>query len=100
MSGWKPPARLEFPLVIKGGCGDEYEIDRITYTLDLDGGTRWHKLFGTPEKVADYFATQCMGGDGYTCEICPFADCNGGLHVAPHPTIRNELLEWLKGGAK
>lgn len=66
----------------------------------VDGNTRWHELFGTPEKVADYFATQCMGGDAYTCEICPFADCNGGLHVATHPTIRNELLEWLRGDAE
>ena len=74
-------------------------IESLSDKLQGVMGTRYCELFGTPEKVADYFATQCMGGDGYTCEICPFADCDGRLHADPHSTIRNELLEWLRGDA-
>jgi hypothetical protein len=52
--------------------------------------SRWHELFGTPERAARTLANNCHR-DG--CIACPAldADCNVGDY--------DKLLEWLRGDA-
>ena len=65
-----------------------------------DSGTRYHELFGTPERAADYFATQCFGSDGSMCDYCPYDDCNSNLNNSgSYATVYDALLEWLRGDA-
>lgn len=64
-------------------------------------GTRYYKLFGTPERAADYFAMQCFGSDGSMCYYCPFDGCNSNLNNSgSYATVYDALLEWLEGDAE
>jgi hypothetical protein len=62
----------------------------IAATVGNDDTSRWHELFGTPERAARTLANNCHR-DG--CIACPAldADCNVGDY--------DKLLEWLRGDA-
>lgn len=63
-------------------------------------GSRWHQLFGTPEKTAEYFAMQCFGSDGGLCHYCPFDDCDERLrNTGTYPSVHDKMMEWLRGDA-
>jgi hypothetical protein len=62
----------------------------VAATVGNDDTSRWHELFGTPERAARTLANNCHR-DG--CIACPAldADCNVGDY--------DKLLEWLRGDA-
>lgn len=64
--------------------------------------SRWHELFGTPERAArtylDYFLNGC---DGSTCaDGCPFFDTSAYMNCAIGIDDYDKLLEWLRGDAE
>lgn len=60
--------------------------------------SNYEKLFGTPERAAEYFAMQCFGSDGSMCYYCPFDNCDEKLrNSGSYPTVHDALLEWLRG---
>lgn len=64
-------------------------------------GTRWHELFGTPERAARTLATNCYGATSEACETCVFGECDGKLrNSGAYPTVYDALLEWLEGDAE
>jgi len=68
------------------------EITRLRQ-LEQDG-TRWHDLFGTPEKAARTlrgFCEQCRYGDCVECGVPEWADYTHDY---------DELLEWLEGAER
>ena len=73
----------------------------IAATLGADDGTRWHELFGTPERAANILALGCMGGDENVCYSCVFRECDGRLRMCGSiHTISTQMLEWLRGKAE
>lgn len=56
--------------------------------LEADNGSRWHELFGTPERAARTLVDNCE--DHHFCEGCP-ADGKD------HDCTYGALLEWLRG---
>lgn len=62
--------------------------------------SKYKKLFGTPERAAEYFAMQCFGSDGSLCYYCPFDDCDERLrNIGAYQSVHEEMLEWLRGEA-
>lgn len=57
----------------------------------VDTRSRWHELFGTPERTARTIADACTTDSGDGCIGCPAfgAKCGCGGYDA--------LLEWLSG---
>lgn len=72
-----------------GTGGELYYRERGAYVPDA--GTRWHELFGTPERAARTLVDNCE--DHHFCEGCP-ADREG------HDCTYDALLEWLRGDAE
>lgn len=62
----------------------------------MSGETRWQKLFGTPEKVADFIIKNC----GWDCYVCPFQGDICGKDYSPNSKDRDAILEWLGGDAE
>ena len=56
--------------------------------------TRWHELFGTPERAALTLVDSCNDDYDYGCGGCPVAhmNCMCGDYVA--------ILEWLRSDAE
>ena len=86
---------------------DEATLDKAADTLanfgyvKADGKSRWHELFGTPERAAEYFAMQCFDSDGSLCYYCPFDDCDRSLrNMGTHSSVHDKMLEWLRGDAE
>lgn len=81
---------------LNGNCAYIWQDEKLTpeqaIAATLGGGargTRWHKLFGTPEKAAKTINIACNEGyDG--CGGCPakLAQCGGGKY--------DVLIEWLR----
>lgn len=63
-------------------------------------GTRWHDLFGTPERAARTLASMCQFSHGELCERCPYDGCEKRLRLMCASTINDALLEWLRGDAE
>lgn len=87
------PEKLEVPVVVKDTDGNEHEVERFVYRLERNGKSRWHELFGTPERAAwtlSRFCTDCFCGDCATCGVPEWA-CYRRDYDA--------LLEWLRGDA-
>lgn len=83
---------------------EEHEIDVLTKRiaeLKANDGTRWHELFGTPERAAEYFALRCLGSDGEVCSGCPFElACDAtAMRLGSLANIKVRMLEWLRGDA-
>lgn len=66
-----------------------WETDKEYKAVDTQ--SRWHELFGTPERAAQTIANNCHR-DG--CIACAAMDagCGGGDY--------DKLLEWLRGDAE
>lgn len=63
--------------------------------------SRWHELFGTPERAAETMALQCFGATSEACDTCVFRECDGKLrNSGAYPTVYDALLEWLRGDAE
>ena len=88
-------------------CVDEATLDKVVDMLadfgyvKVGGNSRWIKMFGTPERAAEYFAMQCFGSDGSLCYYCPFDDCDEKLrNSGAYPHVYDTLLEWLRDDAE
>lgn len=69
--------------------------ERVFSEIEKSDGSRWNRLFGTPERAAHTLITTtliCEQEDRY-CEKCPF-------FKVPSCYDYDELLEWLRGGEK
>lgn len=77
------------------------KLQPVPAELDyIEDKSRWHELFGTPERAAEYFATQCFGSNGGMCYYCPFDDCDERLrNMGAYPSVHDKLFEWLRGDA-
>jgi hypothetical protein len=88
-------------LEIRQGANETEDDLRIIWNTRAGDRTRWHELFGTPERAAETMFTlmlNCARGDG-PCERCPaYPRCNW----ASDDGEENEsmMLEWLRGDAK
>lgn len=74
----------------------EHEIDVLTKRiakLEANKGTRWHELFGTPERAAQTLVLNCK--HQATCGSCIVADEIPGGACCDYDT----LLGWLRGKA-
>lgn len=79
-----------------GTCGELYYRERgacVPYA-----GTRWHDLFGTPERAARTLARMCAIGDG-SCAGCPIFKANLE-HCNSDYTHLKSIVEWLRGDAE
>ena len=64
----------------------EFRADSLIRLLEgYEGASRWHELFGTPERAARTLERK-------------FASCNGNVCIAPNVDY-DALLEWLRGDA-
>lgn len=80
--------------------GQVPELGERSETGERESYSRWHELFGTPERAAEYFAMQCFGSDGGMCYYCPFDDCDERLcNMGAYPSVYDKLLGWLRGDA-
>jgi len=69
-------------------------------TQDNADKSRWHELFGTPERAARTFAANCYGATSDACDTCVHADCDGTLRNKPVLSAAYDaLLELLRGDA-
>ncbi len=72
--------------------GNEYKA--------VDTRSRWHQLFGTPEKAARTLRNVCQfthGGE--LCDRCQcylFGECNRELRLRSERSIYDALLGWLR----
>ncbi len=76
--------------------------DEITATLGGGGKSRWHALFGTPEKAA-----RTLTVTAYACDssiYCSESDCifKDAPSCPPNcgPDDYDALLEWMRGDAE
>lgn len=60
--------------------------------------SNYSRLFGTPEKTAEYFALRCFGSNGDICGYCPlFDDCDEVLrNSGSYPNVHGTILKWLE----
>lgn len=74
---------------------------RENMLLKAYNDTRWHELFGTPERAARTMMRYLVNGcDGVECmDGCPFYDASTLAHCAITSTDGCALLEWLRGDA-
>ena len=82
-------------------CGCGYPVtDHDSYCRECGGRlhegidkSRWHELFGSPERAARTMVDSCNDDYDYGCGGCPVArmNCKCGDYDA--------LLEWLRGDA-
>lgn len=70
----------------------EFGADSLIRLLECyEGASRWHDLFGTPERAARTlrsFCKDCFCGDCVTCGVPGWADYSHDYGA---------LLDWLKG---
>lgn len=86
-------------LEIMQGANDTEDDLRIIWNTRAGEGTRWHELFGTPERAARTLERSChlmyrLKVDGFTsCVGCPVYDEDADVDDCCY----DELLEWLRG---
>lgn len=88
------PEKLEVPLVVKDTDGNEHEVERLVYRLERNGKSRWHELFGTPERAALTLAVGDRHADCGECVICEACYSSDMGCLVEEPEV---LLEWLRG---
>ena len=80
-----------------GHQGELYVRERTLRAIDAEmmrsqgAKSRWHELFGTPERAARTLADNCPGGSCGGCPGIKAETCGLGDYDA--------LLEWLRGDA-
>lgn len=89
-----------FERVIIDVDGERHEFDADSLIRLLEGyegapGTRWHELFGTPERAAKTVSAMCSHGI-WSCDGCPLFD-EGVEHCESELGDTPSLLEWLRG---
>lgn len=80
-------------LEIRQGANDTEDDLRIIWNTRAGEGTRWHELFGTPERAARTLVgicESCRYGDCVTCGVPEWADYSHDYDA---------LLEWLRSDA-
>ena len=88
-----------FKRVIIDVDGEQHEFSADSLIRLLEGyegahGTRWHELFGTPERAARTLARACNECDeNLPCSECPLSPIVGSNVYEP------EILDWLRGDA-
>jgi len=78
--------------IVQGANETEDDL-RIIWNTRAGESTRWHELFGTPERAARTFAN--------ICDECDRSECSG-CHVDAMTAYKigyDALLEWLRGDA-
>lgn len=87
-----PPEASDGDGGVDWGKVEGVEIEWHSF-VRLNGKSRWHELFGTPERAARSISNACEkdSGEHGGCGGCPVvgADCGCGDYDA--------LLEWLRG---
>ena len=78
-----------------GSGGELYARKRGTHVAHY--GTRWHELFGTPERAARTIINGC-GGDCIACLLPTDCPCHDSF--CADDADYDVLLEWLKGVAE
>ena len=58
-------------------------------------GTRYYKLFGTPERAARTLLDMCKCAE--FCDYCPLY--GQGVEHCEFPDATSSVLEWLRGDA-
>ena len=94
-------SKFEFIRGVKGYC---IALDDIIHAWEtdeeykaVDAQSRWHELFGTPERAAQTMALQCFGAPSEACDTCVFGECDGKLrNSGTYPTVYDALLDWLR----
>lgn len=92
-----------FERVIIDVDGEQHEFGADSLIRLLEGyegapGTRWHELFGTPERAAKTVSAMCSHGI-WSCDGCPLFD-EGVEHCESELGDTPSLLEWLRGDAE
>ena len=92
------PEKLEVPVVVKDTDGNKHEVERLVYRLERNGKSRWHELFGTPERAARTIANHFNHEDWADCDYCPLQSkrCYEPIDECAMDE-EGKLLEWLKG---
>ena len=71
----------------------EFDADSLIRLLEsYEGASRWHELFGTPERAARTLGVIPCGSE--PCSECPIFDPCIEERARP-----GAMLDWLKGGA-
>lgn len=86
----------------EGGCYGHYDTESEAaeaWNTRANENTRWHKLFGTPERAAQTYIEYLLNGcDEATCgDGCPFFDTSMYMNCALGTDHYDTLLEWLRG---
>ena len=98
---YRPHEVMDKDGYIDWGKVEAVEIDRVDFIRKPDDKSRWHELFGTPERAAQTMALQCFGATQEACDTCVFGECDGKLrNSGAYPTVYDALLEWLRGDAE
>lgn len=99
---YSPLDALDNPMEDGWGKVESVEIDGTVF-VNADGNSRWHELFGTPERAARTLTRVCQfthGGEMCDrCRLYVFNECDGTLRLMSEQTIYDALLEWLEGDA-
>ena len=81
-------------LEIRQGANETEDDLRIIWNTRANEGTRWHELFGTPERAARTLAKACGEcDDNLPCDECPLAT------IIDFNVYELDLFEWLRGDA-
>ena len=80
-------------LEIRQGANDTEDELRIIWNTRANENTRWHELFGTPERAARTLVDRHLACNAYGCSCCPLERC------CPENGNHDVLLEWLRGDA-
>lgn len=78
--------------------GNREDAYKRVVELEANNGTRWHELFGTPERAAKTVSAMCSHGI-WSCDGCPLFD-EGVEHCESELGDTPSLLEWLRGDAE
>lgn len=81
-------------LEIRQGANETEDDLRIIWNTRANEGTRWHDLFGTPERAARALIGICDECDASACSGCKIGPLVG--YTADY----DALLEWLRGDAE
>ena len=77
----------------------EFDADSLIRLLEsYESASRYHELFGTPERAARTLAGKC--GDCCECVIADYCESGGEGCLLSCAGDYDALLEWLRGDAE
>ncbi len=90
-----------YPKDAMDGCGgidmnkvEAVEIEWVDFIRKPDDNSRWHELFGTPERAARTICRQLKHFNICICDGCPVQPLNRECD-----SEYDALLEWMRGDA-